>query len=71
MTLKEAIDMFVGQDGYRHILEVSLSDIREWNAENEMLRAALQEIEREATAWKRPRYSWFGERARRALENKP
>lgn len=35
------------------------------------LRAALREIEEQATAWRPPRYSWFGETAHAALAPPP
>ena len=43
------------------------NEIRRLQAENERLKEALRAIEEQATAWRPPRYSWFGETAHAAL----
>jgi hypothetical protein len=51
-------------------MKEAAEEIERLQADNERLRSALTEIEKQATSWKPRRYSWYGETARRALERK-
>jgi hypothetical protein len=41
--LRDLVDKFYGLPGDKHILEVSLTELREWLAENARLRLSLRE----------------------------
>ena len=48
MTLNELVKMFEGQASGKHTLEVSLDDVRLWQAENERLTAERNKWREEA-----------------------
>lgn len=67
MTLEKLVGMFAGQPGDRHTIEVSLTDVREWRAEIERLRAALKIIAK-MPDWTGQGAGWAAKVAQHALE---